>query len=577
MLSSTSRRGRNIRGGRIASLALAAVISAGVGCATARETAKVVALGDSRQLRKRPERAAPNSPTRPGILVIALDGVDRDLLYGMLAAARLPGLSSLLGGGTARPPHAHLEQTLLATLPSTTMAAWTTAFTGVGPAEHGLSGNEFFVRERKRFVAPIPVSFDDSAPTLLCLTENYAVKERRAPTVYERMRKQDPDMLIWVAMHPIFAGADRLLLADRHSFAQAMEAVVGEQANKVVGGKASRAKYEKLDKEVVDVVLDELESGALPDVVTVYLSGTDLFAHVADEGPDVARRRYLREVMDPLFARIADRLARRGGLANRWIVVTSDHGHTEVERDDLHALAHGGDDDPPNVLRRAGIRVRDAELDVAEDHDFQSVLAYQGAMAFVYVADRSTCPQKGAPCDWRRPPRYREDVLAVAEAYRRASDEGAYVAAMKGTLDMIFVREPRPYAARDLPFQVYVGGGRVASISDYLAARPHPTYVALEPRMRDLAEGPLGERAGDVILLAHNGDQAERRNRFYFASPQRSWHGSPSRTDSEIPLIVAHPALDRERIGSYVRGVLGEQPRQQKVTDLLLALRFGEL
>src|SRR6202040_3116053 len=61
----------------------------------------------------------------------------------------------------------------------------------------------------------------------------------------------------------------------------------------------ARAAYAELDEQVISVVRDALDSGPVPDVLTVYLSGTDLYAHVATEGPDAARRAYLHEVVDP--------------------------------------------------------------------------------------------------------------------------------------------------------------------------------------------------------------------------------------------------------------------------------------
>jgi hypothetical protein len=164
-------------------------------------------------------------------------------------------------------------------------------------------------------------------------------------------------------------------------------------------------------------------------------------------------------------------------------------------------------------------------------------------------------------------------VLAAAEAFYQNNEDGSLAPGMKGTLDMIFVREPRPVLEDDLPFEVYVGGGKTQSIADYLEAHPHPTYVAVARRMAALAAGPHGERAGDILLLAHNGDRATAEERFYFATPYRSWHGSPSKLDSEIPLIVAHPGRTRAAIGAFVKPILGDRPFQQKIADIVLALR----
>jgi hypothetical protein len=64
-----------------------------------------------------------------------------------------------------------------------------------------------------------------------------------------------------------------------------------------------------------------------------------------------------------------------------------------------------------------------------------------------------------------------------------------------------------------------------------------------------------------------------RMARYYFAERYHSWHGSPSRRDSEIPLIVARAGDSINAIGGMVRNALGDDPHQQRVTDLLLTLR----
>ena len=167
----------------------------------------------------------------------------------------------------------------------------------------------------------------------------------------------------------------------------------------------------------------------------------------------------------------------------------------------------------------------------------------------VYVADRSKCPGDRDVCPWPAPPRYREDVLAAAEAFYQANAEGTGAPDMQATLDLILTRRPRPYPEIDLPFEVYVGGGKTVSIEAYLADHPHPTYVALEARDRGSAD-----------------------SRYYFAAPYRSWHGSPSRDDSEIPLIVARARSSRAEIHARVAAVLAGHPAQQKIADLILAL-----
>jgi len=454
--------------------------------------------------------------------------------------------------------------------------------TGVPPAVHGVAGNEFFIREESRLGAPAPVSFSDSKPTIEIYTDGYLNHLVKVPTVYERMREREPNIAIWVALHQLYTGADRLLFATNTVMARALEEGLVKITKKTAktatlqdDDKPDRGMFAMLDDDVIDKVVDALDDKdePVPDVLTVYLTGTDLYAHVAEEGPDQARRAYLREVADPALGRLAEQLRKRDALRDRWVVLTSDHGHTPVRHDERHALYTEGSDSPAHLITQAGYRLRPFEEKVASDVGFDTVLTEGGATAFIYLADRTTCAEPKRVCDWKKPPRYHEDVLPLAEGIFRNNNDGKLLPALKGTLDLVLTREPKPYAQEDLPFEVYVGEGRTMPLGAYLEQHPHPTYIETEARLRDLAVGLRGERAGDIMLLAHNGDRDIPDERYYFASPYRSWHGSPSRQDSEIPLIVANPRYTHEQIRDRVKVVLGHAPRQQKVTDLLLDLR----
>jgi hypothetical protein len=424
----------------------------------------------------------------------------------------------------------------------------------------------------------VPVTFHNPDPVLATYTDQYVNKLTAAPSVYEQMRDRDPNVSIWVAMHQLHRGADRLLVTDRAVLADAFKAFLEEQITEKLARKDSKAVYAKLDEQVIETVIEELsdEDDPPPDVLTIYLSGTDQFAHVADIGPDQARRKYLKDEVDPLMKQLRGALQERKALGNRYVVVTADHGHTEVMDDDEHALAMDDEEDPPAVLLKAGFRLRPFRLDVKDDHDFNAVLAYQGAMAYVYVADRSTCKEEGDACDFSRPPRFKEDVLVAAQAFYDANQSGKHVKGMKGTLDMVLTRKPKPWSEKDEPFQVYVGDGKLVPVERYLADNPRPTYVDLDARLRDLAVGKYGERAGDVLLIANNGNRDTPKERYYFSARYRSWHGSPSRQDSEIPLIVAHPRQTSEQLAAQVKQALGKDPYQQRLSSVLLSLRFGE-
>jgi len=543
--------------GVILAIVVAAVVVVAV---VAPSTFELLAEGDTRDLREGKEPAP--AAREPTVLILALDGVERPLLYDLLASGDLPELARLLGGREGeRFPHAHLDDTALAPLPTSTITSWATIFTGVAPAEHGVAGNEYFVRAPEpRFVAPAPVSITAPDLVIQTYTDGYANNQLGAPTLYERVRARGRGAgTSWVAMSQYFRGADRLLLADRTVIADAFAAFLDDDDEP-----DDLEMFASLDREVIDNVIEELDGTPAPAILTVYLSGTDLFAHDSDTGPDAARRRYLREVIDPLVGDLRRALERQAALVDRHVVVVSDHGHTEVRHDARHALGTDDEDDPPSVVRGAGYRLRPFELD-AGDARFDTVLAYGGALAYVYLADRAACGERG--CDWSRPPRFAEDVVPLAEAFLAAHRDGTHAPSMKGSLDLILVRQPGSLGQG--PFEVYLGGGRTEPLDEHLERHPRAEYVVFAERMLGLAVGPFGTHAGDILLVAHNGNEPDVDRRYYFSGRYYSWHGSPSRLDSEIPLIVAHPRKSAAELRSLVREVAGDRVDAAEITPLI--------
>ncbi len=501
----------------------------------------------------------------PPLLILALDGVDRRLLYPMLEHDELPELARLLGGsehGTF--PHAYFDHSVVATFPSITAAGFAAVFTGKPPAANGVAGDEFFIRDRRVLATPVPAYTGDAAKALSVYADGYADQLLLVPTVYQRIRAQEPDICAWVMMSQFHRGADLYL----HAGAALLEDPALARVGGALGGRAPRQPWADLDRSGLAVLEEQLHHRPAPQILTVYLVGTDVYTHQAEEGADAARQAYLHEVVDPAFGRLRRLLGH--GLAHRYVLITSDHGMSDVPHDERHALDE--EDGPPAVVKSAGYRLRPYQVDTKVE-DYQAVLAYQGAAAFVYVADRSTCPAAHMACSWERPPRYGEDLVPLAQAFLDNDLDGRWSSRMQGALDMILVRTAGPKGSGPLPFEVYVGDGQTVPVERYLDEHPHPNYQDFVPRLRDLTVGPAGDRAGDLILLAHSGDRQNPAERFYFSRPQYAEHGSPSRGDSDVTLIVAHPDLGTEAIAARVRAVLGKDPRQQRIGDLIVRLR----
>lgn len=507
----------------------------------------------------------PGAGTR--VLLVALDGVGYDELDGLLRAGRLPYLGQLLGAPDGDDYEHGFVARAVSILPSTTMAAWASVYTGAPPAETGVPGNEWFAREEARFYAPAPVSIEEYTHTVRMLTDGLLGDAIRTPTLFERL-----DRRAFVALAPVYRGADLFMTPAPEAvggiFLRAARGVTGDRS-------VPREAYSEVDEATAENLVDGIERFGVPDLQVVYFPGIDLYTHVAED-PLVKERAYLQEVTDPAIGEILRAYRDAGALDETYVVVVSDHGHTPVLEDDRHALGVKGDDEPTALLEHAGFRVRPAAIDPGDDEqDYQAVVAYQGAMAYVYLADRSTCPAPGMRCDWRRPPRPEEDVMPIAHAFHEASASGAGNPALAGTLDLVFARAPRGTDEDALPFEVYDGRALVP-IADYLAANPRPDLIRLEERMEWLAAGPYGHRAGDVLLLAKSGQERPIEDRYYFSSEYRSWHGSPSPQDSYVPLLVAHPARSGRALRTGLQAALTEDLSHLDVVPLLLDLLVTE-
>jgi len=522
------------------------------------EAAELAVQGAEQKLREtlRPHAAGPR------VLLFALDGVGRKELDALLEGAPPLRVPRLLGkrrdAGVF--DHGYAAPDAVGILPTTTIAAWSSIYTGQPAARNGVPGNEWFVREERRFFAPVPVSVKGRADTLHMLTDGLVGNALRTPTLFDLA-----DVRAYVSLAPVYRGADIFTSPAPSALAD----LFGEVAKGWTEGDMQRESYSEVDEESVEALLTTLAQQGIPRLQVVYFPGVDLFSHVA-ETPLEDQKRYLREVLDPLIGAVLKAYESKGVLGDTHVLFVSDHGHTPVLHDDRHALSVEGEDEPPALIEQVGFRLRPFEL-TTDAEDFQAVLAYQGAMAYVYLADRSTCPQPKSPCNWKLAPRFEHDVLPLLRAFHAVNTTGKPIAALRATLDLIFSREPRGVGQDALPFQIF-DGERLLPVAEYLNAHPRPDLLDLEARLAGLAAGPHGNRAGDILLLAKSGLERPIDDRFYFSHPYSSWHGSPTAQDSHVPLVVARQGADGAELARIVRDVTGAAPSQLHVVPLVLRL-----
>lgn len=521
----------------------------------------LVSQGGEKQLRDplRPIRGETRA------LVIALDGVGANRLDQALDEGRMPHLAGMFGERQNDHlfQHAYAAPETVTLVPSITKAVWPAMFAGQPPAMTGTAGNEWYDRAAMAFRAPAPATVEPYDDFLRIYAGGLFGELVPVSTIFE-----DLDLRSHVAHLQLHRGADILNLPRAGDIPWIL-------ARMLVGVHPDTDSYygvfAALDEAAADNAIGSMRDHGIPDLQVVYFAGVDLYTHVSP-APEAAMLDFLEQVIDPKLGELFAFYRDQGALDDTFVVVVSDHGHVQVPNDERHALGARDDNNPKTLIENSGYRLRDPELGVAEDTPtYQVVIAYNGPIAYLYLADRSTCPQPDDVCDWRAAPRLEEDVLPLARAFHAANQSGAGLPGITGAIDLILARAGRPVGEDALPFEVF-DGERLIPMREYLAQNPRPELMRFEERMEWLAAGPLGHNAGDIVLIARNGGAVPLEERFYFRPAYYSLHGSPDREDSHVPLVVAHPRRSGDELRELVSQAVSDPPSVLDVAPLLQRL-----
>ena len=513
--------------------------------------------------------AVPASPSGPRMIIFALDGAVPAGMMDDIKNLQMPHVKELLGNdqGDGLFEHAYAAPHALSVLPSSTIADWSSIFTGSVPAWDGIPGDEWFDRETATFFAPVPVSMTDIADNTKLVTDDLIGHELEVPTLYERLRLRS-----YVSMLSVHRGATFYTTVGPDSLSDLFSHLV---RGALEGRDPERSLSGTLDRASVDELIKAIEEHGIPDLQVVYFPGIDIFTHAAED-PLNSQKRYLAHVTDGAIGKVLDEYNRHNALDNTYVIFIADHSHIPTLNDEKHRLGPDDDDSPFKAVAKAGFRVRKASLIVGgADKDFQAVLAYQGSMANIYLADRTTCPKDDDKCDWKKPPRFEEDVIPVLKSLYRSNRRGRPIAALKGKLDLIFSRQPTPAGTNALPFEIF-DGQELVPIDEYLSEHPRPDLLELSERMRWLGAGPYGNRAGDIVLLPKACMNVPIQNRYYFAGMTHySWHGSACEQDGHMPFILAQAKGSGEKMRSIMDKFGGATPSEREMTPLVVSI-FGK-
>ena len=234
--------------------------------------------------------------------------------------------------------HGYSVPNAISILPSTTIAAWSSVFTGQPPAYTAVTGNEWFVREQMQFYAPAPVSIADNSDTEKMIIEDLVGKMIRVPTLYELVGLHSN-----VSLSQVYRGATFYTTLEPSAIIDMTAAFL----RGVVEAESIRREiYANIDQDSVTKLIAEINEHGLPDFQVVYFPGIDLYTHLASD-PLTQQLEYLETVTDSSIGRVLDTYESLGALSNTYVVLIADHGHTPVLNDARHALGTAGENPRP--------------------------------------------------------------------------------------------------------------------------------------------------------------------------------------------------------------------------------------
>ncbi len=480
------------------------------------------------------------------LVVVDVDGLRRDVFRAALEEGDIPNVGRIVGGRDGKTV-CHVDA--LSTAPSITFAAQASIFTGQHPGVHSIAGNETFDRlgrisdGRPRhfgFDVGYTLAVDDAVRVFSDGLASQFLSDE-TPTLYEIASAHG--MTSAVAYNMYARGADVWLPPN------VVEIARFTKGKGVLGLEAG-----EYDSGMLDRLSGYLDAGGRPDVLSAYFMGLDHHSHV--HGP-ASQPAYLRDVVDPQVGRLLDALETYGMLEDTLFVLVSDHGQIEVVPDDRHSIRLGFpfDRELGHVFGALGLDVHDIP---GEDPACDAVMGLNGGLAYVYLQHRAS--------RWADAPRYEEDVLPVAEAFRQMNETGKYEEELQGSLELILVRDAEHEGWRG-EYRVYLGNGRMQPLAGYLAGHPELDYADAANRIRLAA----GAAAGDLILMASG------REGYYFGAPTTGVHGGLYPEESEAVLTFAYPNgtpdeivwLRETVVGMVTDRCANEGGREPSVADML--------
>jgi predicted AlkP superfamily pyrophosphatase or phosphodiesterase len=249
-------------------------------------------------------------PARRAV-IIDVDGVRRDTFEQVYRDGRLPSFQRIF-------TRALWFDNASSVLPSVTMAAQASIFTGTQPARHGVPGNQWFDRSAGRLIdymtpGGVVCAYGLTVRGVAGCSGGLANGHLLAPTIYEAAGQAGLTSAVYFSEY--WKGAARVTPPS-----------ITEMLGFLAG---SPMDWRAFDSEMAGRAITDLKLRGLPSLVTLYFSGADGIAHKEGIAGQV---RYLSGTVDPLLGHILDAIEWLDPLWREHIlfVLVSDHGRTDL-------------------------------------------------------------------------------------------------------------------------------------------------------------------------------------------------------------------------------------------------------
>lgn len=247
------------------------------------------------------------------VLVFLLDGCNARALQAAIDDGAVPTIAGLAERGTAT--------TVVASLPTATLANHTTALTGLHPGHSGVLHNTW--HDRQRGVSPDLLDMAQMIESRMHINAD-------AETVFEALRRSRPTAWSGCTYEYADRGADWSTYAEltaRRRVARPTAPFVTSEPWIQDDGYLFMARADEWSTEQARLMWDE-PAGPLPTFCWVTLNLTDKAGHTG--GPESALFRASLVETDARLGAVLAAVERAGALARTAVVVLADHGMAQT-------------------------------------------------------------------------------------------------------------------------------------------------------------------------------------------------------------------------------------------------------